>query len=242
MSIDENENLWRQASASLNAVGTRDFQKRFLTLVRALGADQCMIFSYNEGYANCLLARSYVEGKVGQKLAETYLNGWFRKDPLYKDVMTLPSGACRLRKMKDIVGAMSQEYFEMFFERPALSDKVSVLATGSKSRLAVNIYNRHSGSARLFSAQGISEPLFLMMGKMALLHFESAEPPDYPLPLSVLSKRERDVCLGILKGKKAEIIAADMKIAPNSVVTYRRRAYAKLGVNSRAGLFALCSN
>lgn len=56
----------------------------------------------------------------------------------------------------------------------------------------------------------------------------------------MLSARERAVCLGILAGRKAELIAGDIDVAASTVVTYRKRAYAKLGINSRAALFAIC--
>jgi DNA-binding NarL/FixJ family response regulator len=48
------------------------------------------------------------------------------------------------------------------------------------------------------------------------------------------------VCEAVLAGKKSETIAHDLTIAPSSVVTYKKRAYDKLGICSRAQLFALC--
>jgi len=37
-----------------------------------------------------------------------------------------------------------------------------------------------------------------------------------------------------------EAIAGEMGVAPSSGVTFRRRAYAKLGISSRGALFQLC--
>lgn len=48
------------------------------------------------------------------------------------------------------------------------------------------------------------------------------------------------MCLGVLAGRKAEVIAHELGVAPTSVVTYRRRAYDKLGIASRGELFAIC--
>ncbi|NLW05604.1 MAG: helix-turn-helix transcriptional regulator, partial [Pseudomonadaceae bacterium] len=61
-------------------------------------------------------------------------------------------------------------------------------------------------------------------------------------PLAFLSERERQVCAAVLQGKKSETIAYELEVAPSSVVTYRKRAYDKLGISSRAQLFALCQN
>ena len=40
----------------------------------------------------------------------------------------------------------------------------------------------------------------------------------------------------MLAGKKAEIIAEEIGIGPSGVVTYRQRAYQKLGISSRGQL------
>ncbi len=54
-----------------------------------------------------------------------------------------------------------------------------------------------------------------------------------------LSAREIDVCARILDGHFTESIAINMGVSAHSVVTYRRRAFAKLGVGTRSELFNL---
>jgi DNA-binding CsgD family transcriptional regulator len=53
-----------------------------------------------------------------------------------------------------------------------------------------------------------------------------------------LTTREREVILRILDGVTAERIADDLGIRPTTVITYRTRAYEKLGVSSRRELFS----
>ncbi|MCY0151317.1 LuxR C-terminal-related transcriptional regulator [Hoeflea alexandrii] len=36
------------------------------------------------------------------------------------------------------------------------------------------------------------------------------------------------------------MIAGELGLSPATIVTYRRRAYGKLGISSRGDLFALC--
>jgi DNA-binding CsgD family transcriptional regulator len=55
-----------------------------------------------------------------------------------------------------------------------------------------------------------------------------------------LSKRELDVLRGVLEGLTAAEIAEQMGIKASSVVTYQKRAYARLGISSQRQLFALC--
>lgn len=51
-----------------------------------------------------------------------------------------------------------------------------------------------------------------------------------------LSPREREVCARIAWGMSADGIAAELDIAPSTVVTLRKRAYQKLGIHSRLEL------
>ncbi|TAN74545.1 MAG: LuxR family transcriptional regulator, partial [Magnetospirillum sp.] len=55
-----------------------------------------------------------------------------------------------------------------------------------------------------------------------------------------LAPRELEVCSGIVTGYTTEAIALNLGIAQNSVATYRKRAYAKLGICSQHELFLLC--
>jgi DNA-binding CsgD family transcriptional regulator len=56
-----------------------------------------------------------------------------------------------------------------------------------------------------------------------------------------LSRRERDVCARIANGLSVDGIAADMGVAPSTVQTLRKRAYAKLGIHGRQQLSSLIS-
>lgn len=52
-----------------------------------------------------------------------------------------------------------------------------------------------------------------------------------------LTNREQSVCVGILTGHTTEAIALHLGISINSVLTFRRRAYQKLGISSQNELF-----
>lgn len=55
---------------------------------------------------------------------------------------------------------------------------------------------------------------------------------------STLSPREKSVCVGILTGHTTEAIALHLNVSENSVLTFRRRLYQKLGINAQNELFA----
>lgn len=216
----------------LGLIGQAGFAARLVGLAEEAGAAQLMVFAYAPERARCLMARNFDAGALGQHLAEDYLDGWFREDPLYRAALDLPEGAARVIGMGALESGFSPDYRARFYARPGIGGKTAVLVAGEGLRLAVNFYWR--GEAR---AEG---DLLCVLARMVHLHFSRVAPSATPSALDVLSERERDVCLGILAGKKAEIIAHELGVKPSSVATYRARAYGKLGINARGSLFAIC--
>ncbi len=227
--------LLEALEACLAGVGRDVWADAFVDLTAMTGAAQVMIFSYAPGSAACLLSRNFLAGALGHSLASDYLSGWFREDPLYRLALALPAGDVRRVDSREVSPEVSAEYRARFYERPRLAGKQAILVAGARLKLAVNFYwptaGEPPGRPRL-------EPV---LARLALLHFEARSEHAYPAPLAVLSEREREVCLGILSGKKAEAIAGDLGVAGSTVVTYRSRAYQKLGISSRGTLFALCA-
>jgi DNA-binding CsgD family transcriptional regulator len=62
------------------------------------------------------------------------------------------------------------------------------------------------------------------------------EAPKKPAPLEGLSKREREIARLLVAGYSGVNVAAISGLSENTVRTYVRRLYAKLGVNNRADL------
>ncbi|MCE8539996.1 helix-turn-helix transcriptional regulator [Ruegeria pomeroyi] len=225
----------RKIDTCLATIGSEAFAPVYVDLVDTLGIDQIMVFSIENDRARCLLSYHFSNAALAGKLAAAYLDGWFRRDPFLPALQAAEPNSVQLRCFEEIASEMGQEYRRMFFDAPGLLAKTTVLAVGETLRLFVSFYS----SAR--SAGGCDPDLSRLAGRLALMHFELVEDTGIPAPLTVLSDREQAVCLGMLSGRKTETIAADLGVASSSVVTYRKRAYGKLGITSRAGLFAICS-
>jgi DNA-binding CsgD family transcriptional regulator len=58
-------------------------------------------------------------------------------------------------------------------------------------------------------------------------------------PFATLTGREKDVCLRILSGLSSEAIASELGISLHSALTYRKRAYEKLGISAQNELFSI---
>ena len=220
-------------SQCLGELGEAAFLEPFFDLLRSMTTAQIMVFSYSENHAQCLLSRNFIEGGIGMRLAADYLDDWFLQDPLYTRIMALPEGSFEIHRLKDILPEVSEDYRGRFFTAPDIEDKTTVLAVG-RHRLAISFY---------WQARCDTSPdLLTITARLVQLHFDALAPSSEPPALQVLSARERDICLGMLAGKKAELIGHELGIKPTSVATYRQRAYEKLGINSRGELFAICRN
>ena len=232
---------YRLIESCLAAEGSADFAPRFLDLVEWTGADQLMVFDLDLGEggggegggARCLLSRNFSRRRLGGLLAARYIDGWYRRDPLLPELGALAEGEIRTRRMADFAALMAEDYRALFFDRPGLAGKTALLARGGRRRLIVNFYHARPPEAE-------DADFLVLAARLLLRHFDRAGEAPYPAPLAALSARERAVCLGILGGEKAEAIAGRLGLSPATVVTYRRRAYEKLGIAARGELFAIC--
>jgi len=215
----------------LARLGQDTFLDPFLSLAEQSGAAQIMVFSYAPNHAACLMSRNFHAGALGARLAADYLDQWFLQDPVYSDILEMKPGQNLPIQFQDILRRMGPDYRAKFFDAPSLKSKSTGVIVGERLRLAVSLY---------WQRDVVQADICPLLARLALLHFEARQEHNLPEPLAVLSERERAVCLGMLEGKKAEQIANDLQVAPSSVITYRRRAYAKLGINSRGSLFAIC--
>src|SRR5580658_112042 len=235
------ERLIDAVSDCVPAIGSEEFTDLFIEIVRLTGAGQVAAFAYRPEEVSCLLNRNFLSEAKGTALAATYLDGWFRDDPLFEQVMAMAENDCAVEHLEDLLPRISSRYLRMFFDAPGFRTKVAVLVVQDSLRMVLNLY--FGGDITGHSSQlpdRVGSTTYRLIGKTLATHFLRLNPPECPLPLTVLSERERQVCIGMLAGKKAEIIAEDIGIGPSSVVTYRQRAYQKLGISSRGQLFSIC--
>lgn len=229
-------------SDCLKAVGTTHFNQAFIHLATgALGADQCMIFAHGEKTARCFLSYNNRPKWGTAALAEKYiLQGWNR-DPIRTRIAgRTGNGAVEVIPLAELAAEMSDSYRDAFFDTPGLVDKIAVLAQRDELVLCLNFYRHAESGPYDAMVTTRSKALWQVAAHMALLHYTSSHDHSLEDPLLTLSERERETCNLILSGLTTDAIAFEMKLRPNTVATYRKRAYEKLSINSRTALFALC--
>lgn len=217
-------------------LGAGEFVERFLGLAKLTGAKQVTAFAYEASGVRCILSQNFVSDDKGEALAAAYVDGAFRDDPLSRRALEIADNDCSVERLDDYRSSLSRKYLQVFFDAVGLRTKVAAIVAQDSLRMVLNLYfdrdfaeAGESGEARLFG----------LAARVLAAHLIQSNPLEYSPLFSVLSDRERQVCTGMLAGKKAETIAQEMGVAPSSIVTYRQRAYQKLGITSRGQLFSI---
>tara|TARA_R110000868_G_scaffold125077_2_gene330644 strand:+ start:79625 stop:80269 length:645 start_codon:yes stop_codon:yes gene_type:complete len=203
--------------------------------------DQCTIFFLDPSSGmECLLSRNFMDDVVAKSLASNYVGDGYNSDPNFSILESLAIGDTKVIHLKDTEKEMDYSYRKHFFSYPHLIDKVSILTAVNIGKYYINFY-RGKGRVSFVDQQ-------LFVGGSEAKLFASILSQHYRLnkslsdegPLAILSDREREVCQGILHGQKMDAVSAEIGIATSSAITYKKRAYAKLGITSRTSLFDLC--
>lgn len=230
-------------SACLNSVGTPDFNAHFLDMIeQVIKADQCMIFSYRRDRPQCYLSFNERHNQTAKNMAQRYLRFGYLHDPLQPEIEAVKQqGTLRIFALHEFADRMSPEFRREFFENTEIIDKITVLARGDAEVIALNFYRFAENGRFSISEDNLRRDFWTLVSKIVLLHYSNEQSKQLKSPLNSLSAREKEICSAILRGLTTDAIAWELDVAPSTVTTYRRRAYQKLGINSKSALFALCN-
>lgn len=242
MSWPSSDSAIQTLSQCIATLGTRAFYEHFFELVaQPIGADQCMIFLFQQpAHIHCLLSKNFQHEQYAQPLAKAYTTGGYQADPNLDTLSKLNHGELQIRFLHENRHNMPAAYVRQFYDEPGLGDKVSIMTRDANYQLYINFYRTNTRNSFAQDAVFDDASAARLISALIKRHYELNDALLAEGPLAVLSEREREVCRGILAGKKSELIAHEIGIAASSVITYRKRAYQKLGINSRSALFALC--
>ena len=221
-------------------IGEEGFFDAYFRLLHGIAlVDQCMIFRYGDGVVRCLLSRNFGSVVKGNSAAQKYLSEGFRDDPLLAHIDQLKENEAATLWGKECREDMAPAYRKAFFDKVGLLDKTAVLLRQGGDAYCVNFY-RKTGCITFDMPGEPDKHFWTILAQICLTHLRLTAVADGLGPLAILSEKERQICSGILQGRKTEQIAADCGIAHSTAITYRRRAYAKLGISSRTALFVVC--
>ncbi len=228
----------------LEHMGKAEFYDCFLNWLQLeFGTEQCMVFYCPDGQqVSTLIYKDYARESSGKRLADAYVSErHYLQDPNFQALKSLAPGQTEIVRLNSVSGNMGLHYRKEFFETPGFSDKISIIRGTDQGNYYINLYRREPGFDARFDDPEFAHNVCTLIGVLVSKHFQLNEQLRLEGPLAFLSDREQQVCRAVLRGKKNEAIAVELDVAVSSVITYRKRAYEKLGISSRAQLFALCS-
>lgn len=234
-------------AACIEAIGSERFYARFFQWVgslAAIGQYMVFVFSADQQIANCRLAYNLARPDLGWQLASQYIDGNYQQDALLTKLAEELLANSRRPACELLLGqSLPPVYRRRFFSRPALSGKfaIAVRDESSQELFYINLY--HAGQSASFSPQELQqlEHNAAIISALLLRHFKLELKQTNPARLrtAALSEREAKVCELILEGHTTKTMARILNLAESSIVTYRKRAYQKLGINRKSELLSL---
>jgi DNA-binding CsgD family transcriptional regulator len=236
----------------LLAMGTAAFGPavREAVTARTAGARRVYLFEATARDRTTLHYCS-VESSISP-LLPAYLAFYQPQDPLGEmfRAAPLPGDMAIQRLTPDDIS--SGAFRRRFFDAPGIIERIAILQRGVDGWRGINIA-RHR-STGLCSDGELSSLIALASIVLPMLpaHRQRVSRLDVPDVGELeqrfarrhagLTARERQVCARAALGLSVEDTARELGIAPTSVVTYRQRAYQRLGVSSTIALRAIVTH
>lgn len=228
------------------AIGRSDFPEVLIDLLRRqAGVGHCMVFALSRaGAAHCLLDAGNIP--IGGDLGAAYAGQFHESDP-NRDALFETEGDAPIMLPAFAPRMYGARYRKIFFQDSGIVDKCATAIWVDDSCFYVNFY-RIAAQGRFGAAQRERlEAIAPAIAASVARHFQEGATPDQSLaalfatraPLSALTPREQEVCRHILSGFSSEAISQGLGISLHSTLTYRKRAYERLGISSQNELFAI---
>jgi DNA-binding CsgD family transcriptional regulator len=222
------------------------------SLNRAVPVDHvCLMRFADRSRAPVLESASWRGGDRVGDVQQAYLAGLYRHDPNLS-LPSAPGTSLRLLRRGDVA---DEAYRLACYQRAGVCERLTVAHTRAGRLIALNLYRLESSGGfrrvELAMIETLAPLLAALAGKhvdMLSMQMRSRDRADRLQALDArlhaiggsLTAREREVLARVMLGMSSEGIAIDLAIGLSTVLTYRKRAYARLGVSSQAELFALC--
>lgn len=250
---------WRPFAEKLTDLAKAEGQKDFLSIAFEflndfVTVDNCAVFKVaadKSSGAEHLCTFGNLKPDLAELLAKDYVNMGFKNDPMVQTALLSPNV-----KVRHIPGSQySPAYQSQYFAKANLIDKITSIHTSHNIIFLVSFY-RVKGNG-IFAPADFKDlkRLAPIIGRFVLRHAELTPKKDVAghnihqrirslvndntQVFAKLSFQEREVCQSILQGVDEANIAHSMGLSKHTIITYRRRIYAKLDLSSKSELYKL---
>lgn len=200
-----------------------------------------------------ILSASSKDVVITKTMQHLYLSIYHRLDPNKDFLNHLSEEKSILVQRMQHQDIQDQEYRKLWYEKMGIVDRVSILTKADKGLYCLNLFrteqpfnekeiNFLTEISNLLSALTIKHTR--LSGSLSSFMTRDTQIETLMERLTRietnLTQREKEVCARILLGMSSEGIGLDLGVKMQSVLTYRKRAYARLNISSQNELFALC--
>ncbi|WP_407194692.1 helix-turn-helix transcriptional regulator [Bradyrhizobium sp. STM 3566] len=247
--LSETEDL-SDVTAAVLAIGRPAFSCALMdALSRIAGVDHCMVFAFH-GERSVRPQLDIGSVSIAGELGAAYADHFHLADPNRDVIFGKAASAFPILLPAFSRRMYNANYAKMFFEDAGIVDKVAAAIWVDYSCFYVNLYRTRKRGPFIQDQVGRLSRITPTVAAAVARHFQGEslldEDPFQRLealfsrpPLIRLTPREKEVCVRILSGLGSETISADLGIGLQTVLTYRKRAYGKLGISSQNELFAI---
>ena len=188
------------------------------------------------------LLSSSTLGDSGERAA-LYARTFHRDDPAARTWQTIGSGHGFVQRVEP-AEIKPPDYRAKCFEHPAFVDKTCFGWRGEECSFVLSFYRRAGGhenpERRLSALAGVALTALVRRAQIGdgRVRLEERLEKRFARSFPQLSLRERQVCARTVAGWTASDIAKRLGIRPATVLTYRQRAYQRLGFSQSSQFLA----
>jgi len=238
---------------TVTALGTSRYPRAcFRILEQSFDVDHWALFRYrSDNSVKCIATASRAFEAAAGRNVDFFLRRCYRFDPsliAFKQQHT--DRSCMI---KMAISDIDDRQYRRCFEVTSVRERLSFFAVDGADLLQLCIYraavnrtfsvaemNLFATLARLITATTLKHEILWdhSLTTPGTLDIDALERRLEDLAMG-LSQRERQVCARAVAGRTIEETAVDLGIRKTSVITYRQRAYQKLGVSRQTDLLAI---
>ena len=236
----------------IEAIGGPAFESRLAALVESVcGADQLYLFHVDNHEPRVRSALSADGSDMAAHVAKAYAAGqWLRFDTMMREACTEASPLPRLYQT-DIKHSSSDHLRSTLHDRMHLRDRIMVCGRAADDVIGISML-RSVGRGPFGGDQKRQVEWFAQLAFPLVAKHWSAVNRDRKLSRALtdlaeiercialapeaLPPREATVCARYLYGQCTEGISVDLDIGRETVITYRKRLYDRLGLGSHREL------
>lgn len=212
-----------------------------------------LVHMEQDGEISYILSSSDDSVNITKSMQQLYLSIFYKIDPNTEFLSHFDEGErviLKRLKQKDIEDS---DYRRLWYEKMGIIDRTSIITKEDKGLYCLNLFRAKTAftpsdmesfdhlkvflSALVVKHAHMSGSLSTFMDRRVQVRniIERLHHVD-----ASLTTREKEVCARIILGMSSEGIGLDLDIKTQSVLTYRKRAYARLNISSQNELFAKC--